>query len=50
MISNEDIKIFGLNSKEEEERVKSLRKRAEEALFSDKTIGMIPIIGWAFQK
>ena len=50
LISNEDIKIFGLNSKEEEERVKSLRKRAEEALFSDKIIGMIPIIGWAFQK
>ena len=41
---------MSLNSKEVEEKVKILRKRAEEALFSDKIIGQIPIIGWALKK
>ena len=50
LIANEDIKNLLLNSKEVEEKVKSLRKRAEEALFPGKIIGKIPIIGWALQK
>ena len=50
LISNEDIKNFRLNPEEIEEKVKSLRKRAEEELFSDKIIGKIPLFGWALKK
>lgn len=52
LISNEEIKnlLLDFNSKRIEEKVKILRKIAEEALFLDKIIGKIPIIGWALQK